>query len=207
MNEILDKVEKLYTNSLKKHGIDSKAVGWNSKESQILRFDKMVEVIDEKDKPFTVNDLGCGYGSMFKYFIENSFNVTKYNGYDISEDMLKVAKQQIGDNNKVELLKNSKLKSKTDYSFVSGIFNVKFEEKDEIWKKFIENTLQNLYNCSLKGFAFNVLTSYVDYKEEHLYYADPMYFFNFCKKNFSKKVSLIHDYDLWEWTMIVKKNS
>lgn len=206
MNKILNKLEKLYTDSLKEHGIDSKAVGWSTKEGQLLRFDKMVQVIEEKDKPFSVNDLGCGYGSMFSYFNDNSFNVSKYNGYDISDDMLKVAKEKIGDDVKVKLFKNSKLKSKSDYSFVSGIFNVKFEEEDEIWKKFIEDTLKNLYSYSTKGFAFNVLTSFVDYKENHLYYADPMYFFNFCKKNFSKKISLIHDYDLWEWTMIVKKD-
>ena len=90
--------------------------------------------------------------------------------------------------------------------FISGIFNVKFDSNDDMWEEFIKNTLVNVNENSIKGFAFNSLTSYVDYKESHLYYADPMYFFDFCKKNFSKKVSLLHDYDLWEWTIIVKKD-
>ena len=60
---------------------------------------------------------------------------------------------------------------------------------------------------SLKGFAFNCLTSYVDYKEDHLYYGNPLFFFDFCKKNFSKYVTLIHDYKLYEWTMLVVKES
>ncbi len=206
MKEILNKVEKLYTDSLKEHGVDSKAVGWTTRDGQLLRFDKLVEVIENKDKEFTVNDLGCGYGAMFEYFEKNNFNITQYNGYDISEEMLKSAKEQIGVSSKIELYKNPKLNTIADYSFVSGIFNVRFEGNDDSWRKFIEETLKDLDKNSNKGFAFNVLTSYVDYKEPHLYYADPLYFFDFCKRNFSKKVSLLHDYDLWEWTIIVKKD-
>ena len=41
MNEILNKVEKLYTDSLKEHGVSSKAVGWTTGDGQILRFDKL----------------------------------------------------------------------------------------------------------------------------------------------------------------------
>ena len=191
MNEILNKVEKLYTDSLKEHGVSSKAVGWTTGDGQILRFDKLVEVIEDKKESFTINDLGCGFGSMFEYFVANDFNVSKYYGYDISEDMLITAKEQIGQSDKVELFKNPKLLTKADYSFVSGIFNVRFEGDDESWTKFIEDTLRDLDANSVKGFAFNVLTSFVDYKEPHLYYADPMYFFDFCKRNFSKKVSLV----------------
>ena len=53
--------------------------------------------------------------------------------------------------------------------------------------------------------AFNLLTNYVDYKDEDLYYADPTYYFEYCKNQFSKNVSLLHDYDLFEWTIIIKK--
>jgi SAM-dependent methyltransferase len=206
MNEILNKVGKLYTDSLKEHGVDSKAVGWNDDDGQLLRFDKLVELIEQKDEEFTVNDLGCGYGAMFEYLERNNFNIYEYNGYDISEEMLKSAKEHIGDSGKVELYKNPKLATIADYSFVSGIFNVKFDGDNDSWKQFIEITLNDLNENSTKGFAFNVLTSYVDYKEPNLYYADPMYFFDFCKRNFSNKVSLLHDYDLWEWTILVKKD-
>lgn len=206
MKEVLDKVKKLYTDSLKEYGVNSKSVGWTTEEGQILRFKKLCEVIEDKNTPFTVNDLGCGYGAMFEYLKKNNFNIVHYNGYDISEEMLETAKKQIGNSNKVKLFNNEKIQTKADYSFVSGIFNVKFESNDNDWKKFIKDTLQNLNENSIKGFAFNVLTSYVDYKEPHLYYADPLYFFDFCKRNFSKKVSLLHDYDLWEWTIIVKKD-
>ena len=101
MKEILDKVEKLYTVSLKEHGVNSEAVGWPTIDGQVLRFDILVKVIEEKNKAFTVNDLGCGYASMFEYFESNKFNLSKYTGYDISEDMLKTAQLRLENNNKV----------------------------------------------------------------------------------------------------------
>lgn len=206
IDNVLTKVKDLYTNSLKKYGINSKSVGWTTKEGQILRFSKLCEIIEDKDTPFTANDLGCGYGALYDYLIENKFNIIQYNGYDISEDMLETAKKLIGNDNKVKLFNAKKLSTIADYSFASGIFNVKFEADENEWKLFVEDTLKNMNKYSLKGFAFNALTSYVEYRETHLYYADPLYFFDFCKRNFSKKVSLLHDYDLWEWTILVKKD-
>ena len=58
-------------------------------------------------------------------------------------------------------------------------------------------------------FSFNILTKYSEknYMQDHLYYADPLFFFDYCKQNFSKNVSLIHDYNLYEFTILVKKKN
>jgi len=37
-----------------------------------------------------------------------------------------------------------------------------------------------------------------------LYYADPRLYFDYCKRNFSRHVALLHDYGLWEFTVIVR---
>jgi hypothetical protein len=52
-----------------------------------------------------------------------------------------------------------------------------------------------------------VLTKYSDkeYMKEYLYYADPLYLFDYCKKHFSKNVALLHDYNLYEFSIIVRK--
>ena len=56
-----------------------------------------------------------------------------------------------------------------------------------------------------KGISFNLLTKYADYEADNLYYGDPLYFFDYCKRNLSKYVTLLHDYELYEWTILVKK--
>jgi len=200
----LSKVEKLYTDNIKQNGIKPESVGWTKEGSQQLRFNKLMQVVENKNESFSLNELGCGYGELYKYCINNKFKLDKFIGYDISADMLEAAKDYINYSN-VELINNSKLKTLADYSVTSGIFNVRFDENKDLWKEYIFSTLQNMNEYSKKGFSFNLLTSYVDYEAENLFYADPKIFFDYCKTNFSKKVNLIHDYDLYEWTIIVKK--
>lgn len=63
MNEILNKIRKTLYRLFKRAWVSSKAVGWTTGDGQILRFDKLVEVIEDKNEDFSVNDLGCGYGA------------------------------------------------------------------------------------------------------------------------------------------------
>ena len=39
-----------------------------------------------------------------------------------------------------------------------------------------------------------------------LYYADPCFLFDYCKRNFAKDVAILHDYSLYDFTLIVRKN-
>lgn len=204
MKDILKSVEELYSNNLDKYGITSKAVGWNTEECQHLRFEKLLQFIP-RDVHITVNDLGCGYGAFFSFLDINGYLVDKFYGYDISAKMLEKANEVIGNDTRVELINSPVLTHKTDYSFVSGIFNVKCDADERSWLDFILLTLDNLNENSTKGFSFNLLTKYVDFTRDDLYYADPSYFFDLCKIKYSKKVNLVHDYDLWEWTLTVIK--
>ena len=205
--QFLEKVAKLYSDNLNKYGPVATSVGWRDEASQKLRFCKLVEVIEGEAlrQPLIINELGCGYGSMYEY-LENdcSLHVAQYYGYDISEEMLDCARQTFKNKN-ATFIKSDHITREADYSFTSGIFNVKFDIPEDLWQQYIEETLSGMDAKSTRGFTFNVLSTYVDYREKHLYYADPSYYFDFCKKNFSKKVSLLHDYNLWEWTIVVKK--
>jgi SAM-dependent methyltransferase len=203
-NADLSGISKLYTDSLKKHGAESQGVGWRDAQSHQLRFDKLAAVVDRTSKTFSVNDLGCGYGALLPYLRESGLNVGLFRGYDLSEEMLEEARRRIdGDN--VELIQGAVLDAEADYSFASGIFNVRLTFGEDEWRAHILETLANMHKHSRLGFSFNLLTSYVDWKEPHLYYGDPVFFFDYCKRSFSRYVSLLHDYPLWEWTMIVRK--
>ena len=45
----LSKIRDLYEGSLKQFGVESRAVGWNTKESQYLRFEKLLQVVGGGD--------------------------------------------------------------------------------------------------------------------------------------------------------------
>lgn len=203
----LQKIEAMYSDNLKRLGADSRSVGWNTEACQKLRFSKLAALVDS-GTPFSINDFGCGFGSILDFF-ENDLDckVSKYHGYDISKEMLDAAREKLAGypSEKIDLIQSKDISTIADYSFVSGTFNVKFDATYEEWEAYIAQCLNNLNENSTKGFAFNLLTSYVDWEESHLFYGKSTYWFDYCKKNFSKKVSLLHDYDLWEWTILVKK--
>lgn len=207
MKDILEGVANLYSRSLGEHGLASKSVGWKDEASHRLRFEKLAQVIDlsKAGEGISVNDLGCGYGAMFNYLHSMPLvRLTRYYGYDVSEEMLAAAKRFVADR-KAEFIQDLRVTHEADYSFVSGTFNVKLKASDEAWTEHIKETLMQLAAMSTRGLAFNALSTYVDWKQESLYYADPFLFFDFCKRNISKYVSLLHDYPLFEWTIIVRK--
>jgi SAM-dependent methyltransferase len=201
----LDSVKHLYTRNLAEHGLTSKSVGWKDEGSQILRFEKLLTVVDPSAGAISVNDWGCGYGAMFDHMTARpDLELAAYRGYDISEEMVEAARARISDPRAVFVL-DSKVGDMADFTFVSGTFNVKMAASDEAWSAYIKERLGELWAASGKGLAFNLLTTYVDWKQDNLFYADPLHFFDFCKRSLSPYVTLVHDYQLYEWTICVKR--
>jgi SAM-dependent methyltransferase len=204
MSELLNKVEKYYTEKLKKFGVSPKGVDWNSLESQFIRFQQLSNVIIENSR-FSLLDYGCGYGALVEFLTQQGYKPSEYFGYDISEAMIKEASK----NNSMGYTTYSPhLPSKSfDYVIASRIFSVKMNLSEDDWAGYIIRTLHELNRLSDKGFSFNMLTSYSDMElmRENLFYANPSYYFDYCKSNFSKSVALLHDYPLYEFSIIVRK--
>jgi SAM-dependent methyltransferase len=197
---MLDGVRQLYEESLDRHGAVSAGVGWPDPDAHRVRFDKLTQLIDTVEE-ISVNDLGCGYGAYFGYLRQRGMRVGRFRGYDISSEMITKARafEPTG-----EFYLGSQIIEKADYSFACGIFNVRLGHDEAKWKEHILSTIDNMAEMSRRGFAFNLLTSYVDFRRDHLYYGDPREFFDICKTKYSRKVTLLHDYPLYEWTMLVR---
>lgn len=54
----------------------------NGEAGQALRFDQLVRIVNAAD-PFSINDLGCGYGALLDYLDARGFK-TDYTGIDVS---------------------------------------------------------------------------------------------------------------------------
>lgn len=199
----LNALENLYNESLKKHGLTSKAVGWNTSDCQNLRFEKLIQVIKVPFEKLSVQELGSGYGEFFNFLISKNLPIEKYIGYDISLKMTQAAQSYISDA-RAKFIQSSRLTEQTDYCFASGIFNVKLDHSQKTWEKHILDTLHHISQSCKKGFAFNLLSTQVDYQEPHLFYGDPEWFLKHCQKHFSKDSQLITDYPLYEWTITVQ---
>jgi SAM-dependent methyltransferase len=205
-NTILASVQEYYDGQIRKFGATPKGVDWNSPESQRMRFEQLLKVCDPTDS-FSIIDYGCGYGALVDFMMEKGYTFN-YCGYDISDEMVTKANALHKENSNCQFTTNLSQVKKADYTIASGIFNVRLQTNSEEWDKYILETLNKISNLSTKGFAFNVLTMYSDpeYMRSDLYYANPLTLFDYCKKNFSKYVALLHDYPLYEFTILAKKS-
>jgi SAM-dependent methyltransferase len=201
---ILDAVERYYSAKFDEHGPRAQGVDWNSAESQELRFVQLTYLLREQEGSVSINDLGCGYGA-FAAFLELHGYDARYTGYEISPTMLESARATFSGNERVRFVQGSTLEP-ADYSIASGIFNVRLGFGEDEWRTYVEATIEDLARASGSGFAFNMLTSYsdADRRRPDLYYADPLAVFDLCKTRYSRHVALLHDYGLWEFTIVVR---
>lgn len=202
---IINATRDYYNEKFRQHGATHLGIDWNSKEGAIIRYEQLLKIINIPDN-FSLLDYGCGYGLMYEYMLSKLKNFN-YTGFDISEEIIRQAKKKHSKSNANWQSAEQKLET-YDFVVASGIFNVKQECPEEEWKNYILETLKRLNNFSEKGFSFNLLTSYSDkhLMKKDLFYADPAFFFDYCKRNFSKNVALLHDYPLYEFCILVRKN-
>ena len=201
-------VDKYYRETLDNYGATAQGVGWNGEDAQRIRYEMLSKIIKE-DKKFTICDYGCGVGYAYSFFKkEYREKMVCFTGYDYLERMIQSAREQYGqDTNERIFICDTEIKDNYDYIVCSGVFNLKGQETDEHWTEYILDTINMFHEHSKKGFAFNVLTMYSDSDKmrNDLYYADPMFLFDYCKRNFSRNVAILHDYELYDFTVLVRK--
>lgn len=202
---MLGDVARYYTSKLEEHGTTARGVDWNGEAGQTLRFDQLLRIVDVAG-PFSINDLGCGYGALLDYLDVRGFEVD-YTGVDVSAEMVRAGARRFESRTNADFICAPRLNREADYSVASGIFNVRLEWPDVEWQSYIEATLDMLHAASRRAFSFNCLTSYSDVTKmrDELYYADPCALFDLCKRRYSKNVALLHDYGLYEFTILVRK--
>lgn len=204
--KLLSDVATYYAEKLQEYGDTPRGVDWNSEESQMVRFAQLCKIIDPNVPNFSLSDLGCGYGALLDY-LRGSHTDCIYLGVDISPQMIQAAKQRHAAADQARFITAAEPDKTADYSVASGIFNVRLGRTDDEWFDYLQYTLDVLDRTSRLGFSFNCLTSYSDdeKKRDYLYYANPGRLFDLCKRRYSRQVALLHDYGLYEFTVLVRK--
>ncbi len=202
--DLLTEVADYYSSKLVEHGETPEGVDWNGEKSQTLRFEQLYKIVNTSNT-FSVNDLGCGYGAMYDFLLQRHESFS-YSGIDVSEKMINAARKRY-QKKQASFTVSNEPEQIADYGIASGIFNVRQDRSDDEWFSYLEATLDVLDRTSNLGFAFNCLTSYSDAEKmrSYLYYADPCKLFDLCKRRYSRNVALLHDYGLYEFTILVRK--
>jgi SAM-dependent methyltransferase len=206
---ILQTVGRYYADRLEQFGPTPRGVDWNSAESQTLRFERLVELLRGSEPPsggaVSVIDVGCGYGALLDYLHATGVAV-EYFGLDVSAAMIAAARARHPEPAAV-FTSDVRTLRPASFAVASGIFNVKLHHPLEVWRQHVFGTLESLDTLATRGFAFNMLSAYSDpeRRRDDLFYADPAEMFDVCKRRFSARVALLHDYPLFEFTILVRK--
>jgi SAM-dependent methyltransferase len=200
--QILEPVDRYYSEKLRQFGPTHRGVDWSTASSQELRFNRLVQLLNDGDDG-SIIDFGCGYGALLEY-VRASGRRVAYSGFDISETMIQAALDRHGA--QAPFTADVSQLAPADYVVASGIFNVKLGHPPDAWWDHVLQTLALMRSLCRRGFAFNMLTSHsdLDKRREDLFYADPSRVFDVCLQRFSPRVALLHDYPLYEFTIIVR---
>ena len=207
MND-LTPIRDYFSMRFAQNGQDASGVDWNSAYAQETRFEQLAKVI-LPEKPFTVLDFGCGYGAMAEWFRRVGLDFDHYYGYDIVEASLEAGRERYREDPKVSFCKSMDEIPVCDYLVASGVFNIKMDADYERWTDYVIGSLEDFNAKTSRGFSVNFLTSYSDAdrmaERPDLYYADPCRIFDYCRRHFSRNVALLHDYKIWDFTLLVRK--
>lgn len=202
------KLNEYFTEKLETFGATAKGVDYNGEQAQQIRFAELVKVINPAGK-FSVTDYGSGYGAMFEYLTARGWDF-EYYGVDVIEKMVVAGREKFKDFPNAHFTADEREIPVADYLLAAGIFNIKMEADYDEWQAFTCETLKRMNGLCSKGFSFNMLTKYSDAdrmaQRPDLYYGDPLFYFDFCKRSFSRNVALLHDYGLYDFTLIVRKD-
>ena len=205
-DELRSEVASYYTGKLREHGATAQGVDWRDDVSQRTRFAQLLKVASGVDE-IDVLDYGCGYGALVEE-LERDGRPFRWTGFDISPAMREEARARHERRPERRVVDDEHELEPADFVVASGIFNVRLEHDEQRWESYVERTVERLHELSRRGFAFNMLTSYSDPDKmrDDLHYADPLAWFDRCKRLYSRHVALLHDYGLWEFTLVVRKD-
>ena len=201
-------LKEYYQNLYARHGRASEAVQHVSFREQSKRFKILLDNVGVNDN---VIDLGCGLADLYFYLKSQGFE-GKYLGLDFVDQFIKSNLEYYkGEQNakfKVFDINQDEIEPGYDHIILSGVFNNIMADNFS----FMTLAVSKMYASANESISFNLLSTYVNYKDEALYYFDPKEVFDFCKKEISPLVTLKHDYGLgennypYEFTVFIKKN-
>ena len=199
-----------YEECLEKYGDSHLGVDWPNIEAVDKRYKVMIDIIKFDALNLTSStllDFGCGTAHLLEYIKKNQYSDIKYSGLDISQKFVDVAQNKFPDIDfyNIDIFENKSSIPTFDYIVMNGVFTEKRELTfDQMWEYFTK-LISLVYEKSIKGIAFNVMSKNVDWEREDLFHVSHDLLSEFLCKNLSRNYIIRNDYGLFEYTVYVLK--
>ncbi|MDD4914447.1 MAG: class I SAM-dependent methyltransferase [Methylococcales bacterium] len=193
--------------NLERHGDNYRGVGWTkSQENADLRYKVMLELIPE-NQPCTLLDIGCGAAHLYEYMLSRHIQGISYSGLDLSPAYLALCRRKHPQIEffHADILDEQSLIPSHDYVLMNGVFNYKGDHSIEQMWDYCRQMLLKANTIATKGFAFNVVSKYVDWERDDLFHLSFDQLAAFLDEKISRNFIFRHDYGLFEYTIYVYK--
>ena len=201
------RIYKIYNKRFLKYHNTPKGVFWNSKLSQDLRLNIILDKILDNSKfdPFTIADIGCGYGRLFEIIKERNLeNRIRYSGFDINKNFISFCKNN-KDFENVEFAINASPFKKTDYIVMSGTYNLTPTNNISLWEDYIIKNLTGNWKFVKKAMIFNCLIKEKKEINKSLYYSELSWIKKICEENFCHPIIIKHKILKGDITIILNR--
>ena len=152
-------ISNIYNKRFSNYNNTPKGVFWNSKLSQDLRLniilDKILKIAESE--VLSIADIGCGYGRLYEVIKERNLDgKVQYYGFDINQKFINFCKNN-KDFENVEFTVNTCPSKKTDYGVMSGTYNLTPTNDMPLWEDYIIKNLTSNWKFVKKAMIFNCL--------------------------------------------------
>ena len=205
-NNIRKSQEKYYRELYHKHKGTPMAVSSESLEHKKLRFEQIVRIFSHDDD-FTVHEVGMGLADL-NSFIQNRLKHKNiiYSGSDILKEFVEESCIRFPNLNFYHRdLAKKPYSDFYDYVVMSGLFHQRRENTIREWERYVCAILKNSFKMCTKGIAFNLISPFVDYYQDNVYYSNLPKIVNFINDELSRFFEIRHHYALFEYTVYVYK--
>ena len=202
-------IARYYAERVRRYGSTPRGVDWTCIASQELRFVQLMKLCDFT-VPFSLNDVGCGYGALVGYLAMRHGNAEiNYLGIDLIDAMVRRARRLWRAHNWAAFVARKASPRTSDFSVASGIFNVKLDQPRHRWERFVALTLEDMHATSRKGFAVNLMLarsqSSRDRRSRGLYRSLPEKWIRHCEREFGSSVAILDGYGQQEFTLLARR--
>ena len=200
-------ITSIYDERYKKYLNTPKGVFWNSKLSQDLRLNIILDKIikDLKSNKVSIADVGCGYGRLFEIIKERNLDDKfQYNGFDINKELISFCSNEKNFENGNFEIKTHPSKN-VDYVIMSGTYNLTPTSNKTLWENYIITNLKSNWKFADKALIFNCLVKDKREIDRTLYYTELSWIKKMCEENFCNPEVIRHNLLKEDITIILKK--
>ena len=200
-------ISNIYNKRFDNYNNTPKGVFWNSKLSQDLRLNIILDKIlkNTKSEKFSIADIGCGYGRLYEIIKERNLgDRVQYYGFDINQKLINCCKNN-KDFENVEFAISEFPFKNTDYVIMSGTYNLAPTNNIFLWEDYIIKNLTSNWKLVKKAMIFNCLIKEKRKIEKKLYYTELSWIKKICERNFCDPEVIKHNLLKDDITIILKK--